>query len=295
MLDFLASAAGKILAFLLSLTSTGIIALSDPPAPPVIPATPDTKTQEITVLSFNVWAPGSDSMDVRLEGVLETIRKAAPDSFGLQEANEQWRIQTWWNLRGEYGVACFKGRYWGFNEGTPIFYKKDKYKLLEQGTFWLSDNPGTTSVGWDASMPRVAGYAVLQDKETGFTYVHFNTHFDHVGEIARANSARQIADKINELNLPAVLTGDMNARPGTQPTQYLEAGGLLDLRSAAPGADTGSTFHDYKDGTRILDYIYANHYMRDTASARFWVIRDKYNDMYPSDHFAIAATLTLAN
>jgi len=289
----------KFLAWLLAFTSTGVIALSEPPIPPVIPDTPDTMTQEITVMSFNVWTE-IGSIGQRINGVVQTILSERPDSFGLQEAHELWRLRLWWALRKagrtglpDYGIACWQGRYFGLGEGTPIFYRRDKYLLVDQGVFWLSDNPGITSMGWDAALPRVAGYAVLKDRRTGFTYVHFNAHFDHVGGTARANSARLIADRINAMGLPAVFTADLNAGPGSLPAQYLEAGGLTDLRYAAGEADTGRTFHGYGSGGSAIDYVYANHYLREAK--QFKVIRDEYDGMYPSDHFAVSATLTLAN
>ena len=291
LVDYISSAAVKVAAWLLTLTSTGVVALSEPPAPPVVPGTPDRLTQELTVMSFNVWTD-KDSLDQRLNGVVQTVLSERPDSFGLQEAHEIWRFKLWWALRNDYGIACWQGRYFGFQEATPIFYRKDKFCLVKQGVFWLSDKPGIASMGWDANLPRVAGYAVLKDKKTGFTYAHFNTHFDHMGQTARANSARLAADRINAMGKPAVLTGDLNARPGSLPIQYLEAGGLIDLRKAAGTTDTGGT---YVGSTGIIDYIYANHYLRDEASAVYRVIRDQYDGMFPSDHFAVCATLTLAN
>jgi len=284
----------KILAWLLSFTSTGVVALCEPPAAPVIPDTPDTITQELTVMSFNVWTD-IGSIGERINGVKQTILNEQPDSFGLQEAHEFWRLRLWWALRRDYGIAAWRGRYFGIGEATPIFYRKDKYCVVKKGVFWLSDNPGVASMGWDADLPRVAGYVVLKDKRTGFTYVHFNAHFDHRGSNARANSAALIADRINEMGLPAVFTADVNAVPDSRPTLYLEAGGLIDLREAAPGADRGFTLHGYSGHSSgvVIDYIYANHYLREAK--QFKVIRDQYDGMFPSDHFAVAATLTLAN
>jgi len=289
---WLMNALTTVLSWLLALTSSGVMTLSEPPVPPEIPDTPDKLTQEITVMSFNIWTD-TGSIDTRMNGVLRTIRGEMPDSFGLQEAHELWRWPLKRKLKDEYGIACDRGRYFGVQEGTPIFYRKDRYELVDQGVFWLSDRPWITSVGWDAGLPRIAGYAVLRDKQTGFTYVHFNAHFDNAGATARANSARLMADRINAIGLPAVFTADVNAGPGALPAQYFEAGGLIDLRDAAAVSDTGPTFHAYRGATAILDYIYANHFLRDAA--QFKVIRDEYDGMYPSDHFAIAATFTLAN
>ena len=282
----------KIFAWLLSLTSTGLIALSDPPGPPETSAPPAAMTQEITVMSFNVWT-NTESIARRINGVMQTVLNEKPDSFGLQEAHEVWRFRLWWALRKDYGIACWQGRFFGFEEATPIFYRKDKYCVVKKGVFWLSDVPDKPSMGWDADLPRVAGYVVLKDKQTGFTYVHFNAHFDHVGSVARANSAALIADKINARGMAAVFTADVNASPGSLPTQYLEAGGLTDLRKAAAQTDTGPTFHAYRNGTSVIDYIYANQFLQQAAA--FKVIRDEYDGMFPSDHFAVAATLTLAN
>ena len=296
--EWLMNALTTVLSWLMALTSSGVMTLSEPPAPPEIPDTPDTMTQEITVLSFNIWTD-TGSIDKRMNGVLETIRSEMPDSFGLQEAHELWRqplkraLQNADTIGAPYGIACNWGRYFGVQEGTPIFYRKDKYKLVKEGVFWLSDRPRIASVGWDAALPRIAGYAVLKDKQTGFTYVHFNAHFDHVGATARANSARLIADRINAMGLPAVFTADVNAGTAALPAQYFAAGGLTDLRGAALVTDTGPTFHAYSGATSVIDYIYANHYLRDAA--QFKVIRDEYDGQYPSDHFAVAATFTLAN
>ncbi|MCL2299497.1 MAG: endonuclease/exonuclease/phosphatase family protein [Firmicutes bacterium] len=267
----------------------------DAPGAPEIPATPDRLTQEITAMSFNVLTSvgGKHGLRGRYNGVLQTILKEKPDSVGLQEAHELWRGPLKRDLKESYGVACNKGRVFGLHEGTPIFYRKDKYELLKEGVFWLSERPGVASMGWDAACPRIAGWAVLRDKRTGFTYAHFNTHLDHKGRAAMANGARLMAERLNALGLPAVLTGDLNCAPGSLPMEYLKAGGLTDLRFAADKADTGLTHHGYRDCTGVIDYVYANHYLR--GAREFKVIRDQYDGTYPSDHFAVSATLTLAN
>jgi len=275
-----------------SLTACGEAVLHGPPNPPPIPDSLVAMEQEITVMSFNVWTR-RESLDERLDGVVHTILSEAPDSFGLQEAHEGWKSAMERALGGLYGAACDTGRDHGSGEAVPVYYLLEKYELVDEGVFWLSDKPGAVTKGWDASLRRVAGYAVLRDKATGFTYAHFNSHFDHIGPIARANSARLVADRINAMGLPAVFTADVNAGPDELPPQYLEAGGLRDLRKTAAVTDTGGTFHGYSGGERVIDYIYANHYM--SGAAYFNVIRDEYDGMYPSDHFAVSAKLMLAN
>ena len=247
---------------------------------------------EIKVISFNVLYRRC-GRGRRFKGVARTILGEMPDSFGLQEAHARWKLLLNRELGGLYGIACQTGRFAGLGESVPVYYLKDKYELAGEGVFWLSETPRRTSWGWDAVLPRVVGYAVLRDRETGFSYAHFNTHFDHKGKIAKVNSARLTADRIAELGLPAVLTGDLNAGPGSPTMQQLEAGGLTDLRFAAAETDHGVTHHGYRGCTGVIDYVLANHFLR--GAGEFKVIRDEYDGMYPSDHFAVCAKLTLAN
>ena len=98
-------------------------------------------------------------------------------------------------------------------EYAAIFYRKDKFDALDSGTFWLSETPEKVGVmGWDAVCVRIATWAKLQDKRTGKIFMAVNTHFDHVGEVARRESALLIIRKIKEIvgDRPAVVTGDFN-------------------------------------------------------------------------------------
>ena len=98
-------------------------------------------------------------------------------------------------------------------EASPIFFKKDRFKALDSGTFWLSQYPDSVGfIGWDGACCRIASWAKLQDKETEKIFMAVNTHFDHVGVEARRNAALLIIKKIKEIvgDQPAVLTGDFN-------------------------------------------------------------------------------------
>ncbi|MBO7171911.1 MAG: endonuclease/exonuclease/phosphatase family protein, partial [Bacteroidaceae bacterium] len=107
------------------------------------------------------------------------------------------------------------GRTDGNTEGeySCIFYKKDKYEVLDQGNFWLSETPEKVgSIGWDAAIERIASWGKFRDKKTGKIFMAVNTHFDHVGVEARKQSALLIIKKIREIvgTRPAVVTGDFN-------------------------------------------------------------------------------------
>lgn len=80
---------------------------------------------------------------------------------------------------------------------------------------------------------RVCTYAVLKDKETGFTYAHFNAHFDHLGVIARQESVAVVTKKIAEIapDMPVVFTGDLNENMESDMYKSVIASGFADAES----------------------------------------------------------------
>lgn len=117
--------------------------------PPVIP---DAEiTQKITVMSYNVYVSGTGvkSPENRTPLVVENIKSASPDSFGLQEADEGWIERLSGSLSDEYAyVGIGRDSNSGGGEASPVFYKKDKFELVDSGTFWLSRTPEKASRGW---------------------------------------------------------------------------------------------------------------------------------------------------
>lgn len=97
-------------------------------------------------------------------------------------------------------------------EHSAIFYRTDKFDLLKKGDFWLSETPDTASIGWDAVLPRICSWGHFKCKDSGFEFLFFNLHMDHIGKKARVESAFLVQEKMKELgaNLPAILTGDFN-------------------------------------------------------------------------------------
>lgn len=150
--------------------------------------------------------------DKRLPVILSLIKFHEFDVFGAQEV-----------LKGQYAdlnqgldeyASVGIGRDDGVDKGefAPVFYKKDKFKLINSGTFWLSETPDVPSKGWDASLPRICTWAQLLEIATGRKSWFFNLHMDHVGIVAREESARLVIKKMKEMvgGDPAFLTGDFN-------------------------------------------------------------------------------------
>ena len=150
---------------------------------------------------------------VRKDRVADYIKKNHIDVVGMQEVLHTQLTDLLERLP-EYdyvGVGRTDGKTKG--EYSPVFFLKEKFEVLEKGNFWLSETPDVPgSKGWDAALERIASYAKLRDKTTGKVFMAVNTHFDHVGVVARRESAKLIMRKIQQIvgSQPAVVTGDFN-------------------------------------------------------------------------------------
>ena len=161
---------------------------------------------------------------------------------------------------GNIGVGRKDGKTKG--EYGPIFYKKEKYKLLKTNTFWLSETPETVSKGWDASLERICTYGLFQNLMNQEKIWIFNTHFDHRGVEARAKSIDLITEKVkvlNQENLPLIITGDFNLTPDQIPIQKMQSDFEdveKNLAISDPYYGTYNSFDTEKISKKRIDYIF---------------------------------------
>ena len=171
-------------------------------------------------------------------------------------------------------------------------------KVEESNTFWLSETPEEISVGWDAALERICTYARFKDLTSGKQFWVFNTHFDHIGELARAASARLILrkiEKLNKMNIPVVITGDFNLTPDTEPIKILQNSYEDVLKDRAPSEKNYGTFTGFKKeetGLRRIDYIFNKGFQLETAD-HIWVKTAKGG--WASDHHPVQATFLFKN
>ncbi len=264
------------------------------------PIAESVKTQDLTVMTFNVRisGDGKKSVETRMPVVAQTILDHAPDSLGVQEADKKWTDGLSELLTDYDRVGKFRDDGISLGESSSIFYLKDKYELIDSGDFWLSKTPDVPSKDWDAGHNRILTYAILKDKETGFTYAHFNTHFDNVSSQARTESVAIVSQKIAEIapDIPVVFTGDLNFSEGCADYNNILSCGLKDTKYLAAEHDNCATYHDYKPFAftiKPIDYIFVNGYVNSVAS--YFVDTRSPDSIYPSDHFPIIVELTLFN
>ncbi len=256
--------------------------------------------QNLNVMSFNIrLSTDSDkenSWENRKQDAFALMAYYHPDVMGVQEALPQQMNDIQNALKGYryIGVGRDDGKEKG--EFSAVFYNAEKFKVLDSGTFWLSETPEIPSKGWDAAYNRVCSYALLNEIKTGKQFWAFNIHFDHVGNEARVQSANLILkkmQKLNQQNFPVVLTGDFNLTEEAQPIQILSSH-LKDSyhHSLTPHYGPKGTFQDFdtqKVSDERIDYIFVKGFK--VLSSR--TINDRReNLLYPSDHFPVLAELS---
>ncbi|MDO4379301.1 MAG: endonuclease/exonuclease/phosphatase family protein [Clostridia bacterium] len=247
----------------------------------------------VRVMSFNVRAYDVNKVpnELRNNLVADEILKILPDSLGVQELRVPGYLSLLARLSAFYSSvgADRDGNF--ISERSTIFYLKGKYKLVDSGTFWLSETPGEKSFGWDAACRRVCTWAILENKGNGERYAHVNTHFDHMGEEARANSPKLVSKLVKGKfkGLPVVFTADINATPDSNVYGAMTSFGLRDASLIAPDSLTYGTFHDgdaVNNTDETLDYILVNDKVSPLV---FRTVTVGVYGRYVSDHFPIYA------
>lgn len=258
----------------------------------------------IEVMSFNIRydnpSDGLHTWSNRREALQEFIDSVQPHFIGMQEVlhHQLHYLDSGLTDYDYVGV----GRDDGVTKGeyAPIFFRKDLYELVFYRNHWLSETPDTVSVGWDAALPRIVGFAKFQHLESGKHIMVVNTHFDHVGKQALDKSSSLIDSLIEQysLMLPYVdgilITGDFNAEPDHVAMRFLASqySDAYQVTSAMPQGSIG-TFNGFKskpDNEKRIDYIYTS----DFKVEAYRCLQHLINGGRPiSDHWPIWASLSL--
>ena len=263
----------------------------------LLPQFASAQSGELKVMSYNIRLgsanDGTNSWVYRCGATIEMLEDQKPDVFGVQEAlKDQIDFLEEFAENYDYvGVGRDDGKKDG--EYMAIFWNKKTVKLLDWGTFWLSETPEEPSMGWDAACKRTATWALMKDRRTGKRFYFVNTHLDHVGVEARKNGLKLIVGRIDDINpkgYPMVLTGDFNIKPTAPELTELDSC-MKSARKFASQTDSHATFNNWgkAKGDEIIDYIY---YSGFSSCLEYQTVTKKYYDRkFISDHYPIAARL----
>lgn len=241
-------------------------------------------------IRYNTPNDGEHAWPKRSKDVINLLKFHKAEVFCLQEAlhgqvkeiDEAFVDFTYVGVGRDDGIQ--KGEY------APIFYNKKHFKEIEHGNFWLSETPDIPALGWDAACIRICTWIILEESDSGNQFMVFNTHFDHVGELARKNAAKLILKKVKRISdgKPVILCGDFNLAPESVPIKKLSSR-LNDSYTStelpphgARGTWSGFTNKD-KPGARI-DYVFVSD---DIRVLRYAALTDSRDGNYFSDHLPV--------
>ncbi len=271
-------------------------------------AAEDPASASLNVVSFNIRIDnpkdGVNAWPNRKENVVALIRFHKTDIVGMQEVRpvqiddlESALPDYHW-----YGVGQNDGKRPGDGSHNAIFYRKDRFKSLEEGAFWCSQTPDTPSLGWDATNRRTVSWIKFEDRQTGRVFFVFNTHLSHVSTTAREGSTKLIRERIDQIvgpnPPPVIVTGDFNTGPHTEAYATMTSTDAGDIRlfDAAEQSETGrygptgtsnrfeiTTVREYP-----IDYIFVSDPI---TVKRFGVLSDSFDGRLPSDHYPVLAEI----
>ena len=285
---------------------------------------PDKKTI-FTAASYNLRnASSADSLQGdgwgnRCPIIARLVQFHEFDIFGTQEGlrHQLDSLKTSLPKYDYIGVGRNDGKKEG--EHAAIFYRIDKFELLEHGDFWLSETPEKPSVGWDAVLTRICTWGHFKYKDTGFEFLFFNLHMDHIGVEARREGAKLIVQKVREMcgGEPVIITGDFNVDQNNEIYQTFVTSGLLkdSYVAAEKRFARNGTFNSFEPDLHTesrIDHIFVSpaFAVRNYAvlTDGYWTPREdaaaqkgeaapqeislrSYERRCPSDHYPVAARI----
>ncbi len=216
------------------------------------------------------------------------------------------------------GVGRDDGKLAG--EFAPIVFKSDRFSLLDSGVMWLSETPHIPSKGWDAALPRICTWALLEDNASGKRLWFFNLHLDHVGLQAREESCKLVLQRIRNVvgDDDVLWTGDFNVDQRNSIYQIIQGSGYVadayehaSLRYAHNGTFNAFDPNLWTDSR--IDHIFVS---KAISVKKYAVLLDTYRSAagdnevkkgdfpselsfkdyearLPSDHFPVVAEITI--
>ena len=252
-------------------------------------------SQPHSIISYNIRYDNNwdieNSWKIRRNKISQILVQYSPSIIGIQEGllNQVQYIDSSLIDYDYVGVGRDDGKKKG--EFCAIYFDTTRYVLLKNSTFWLSETPDTISVGWDAALERICTYGLFKDRITKIVFWVFNTHFDHIGVVAREKSSELILKRINKINhqsLPVILMGDFNSIPNSSPVKEIktELSDALQISLEKLQGPRG-TFNGFNEDLPIekrIDYIFTN----DLKVLSYTHINDRLNNnRHISDHLPV--------
>jgi len=264
------------------------------------------QANQVKVMTFNIRTrtviDGPNHWNRRKGVVTDTIAGNGADIVGLQEVKGS-QLNYIESALGQYAVyAAGRSNGLGRGESCPVLYRKDRFGLIDAGTFWFSDTPSVAgSKDWGNLPPRICSWVYLVERNTRSGLYVYNLHLDNLSQNSRKKSVELLAHKIavRQTNDPFVVMGDFNMETQNPAMRWLNRIGIGKPRLASvdvwqsihPGRTIG-TRHGFRGRTsgKQIDHIRLSSNLH-ALDAR--IDTHNRNGRYPSDHFPVVANIRL--
>ena len=266
------------------------------------------KETEIVIYNQNIWGctHGNDVIANRCRLISKLADYHDADIIAFQECSKAARDITDGNICALLSPSYKEVRHNADgNNFTPIFYKTERFDVIESGYILYERQRPTNS--------KSITFAVFTEKESGVKFALLSAHFwwkteTLEDEEIRFYNAQLLSKKATELkekyDIPVFLMGDFNCGFGSSsgliPYLYLKEK-FLDVREIAPVSTDEMTHHDCPrrdfngdytahnrtESERTLDHIFVTTH-KNVAIDSFEV--DTSDEAYSSsDHFPLIA------
>lgn len=288
-----------LVAITISLVGVGVLSDMNTPTSmgeePKIDYSFSVMSFNVRTYSFDLIKNPNDDIDLRTPLILSQVSDANPDIIGMQEWTFMHEGVLLEELMKTYGFIAQSRDGSIFGEKCAIFYKLERFELVESYTYWVSETPEELSLGWDASIYRICTVAILKDKLSGETIRFGNVHLDHVATEARIKGTRLVIDRAVESEYPAIQVGDFNYDTFSTNYSYCVEQ-MEDARLLAPDAITTSSYNGWNDakiadGGFPIDHVFLTKGAFEVYS--YDVLDYKVDGLFASDHFALVVKLEL--
>ncbi len=214
-----------------------------------------------------------------------------PDIIGLQEMHTDADIA---NIvpPSEYSLSSYHLSNFQYGDAALLF-KTKRFNLLDSGQIWLGPNSNLPlSLGFEPfTMIRYINWALLRDKDNGFTFLFVNTHFDN-NKTNKEASADLLRRRFAEMSTtyPVIALGDFNSTAATERYQRLLGSGesgWINTHDLDSRLNPEETAHP----NQLIDHILVGGPC--AVEVRNWTV-DKYrlaNGATLSDHFPVLADI----
>ncbi len=244
------------------------------------------------LLTNHLYDIGRNRFTARAISILKLIQQEKPDLIGVQELTplaekKLQKLTELYGMTGEYRLGTKQL----FNESNAIFYRKERFNLLNGSTYWLSKTPDKPGSSFLTSIfPRIAVFAILKDKENDMVFTMINTHLDHGRETVRTAQAKIIANLASHhcIGNFTIITGDFNTIPSSDAIRIFSEHGYLDLVNSSTGSTLRGKLGTLSHHNQPIDHILVK---GDINARNISVHHECYDGIYPSDHWPLSAIL----